>query len=203
MIESETDFLSESDLRGPNQTLSRAIRLTPFSYVVLTLVGRGGATAPELSAMRDRGPLYWAAPRSQWYAEPKRLADAGLLEAAEEPGRTGPRTRYTLTEAGRAAVAEWVRTPVGLPRIQNEAVVRVMAADIADDPADVLVGLAALREELAQARRLTEEGESAAADLPAREARLLLQHRMTHRLLDAIDAWADDVEGLLREGGEG
>lgn len=165
----------------------------------MTLVGRGGATAPELSAMRDRGPLYWAAPRSQWYAEPKRLADAGLLETREEAGRTGPRTRYTLTAAGRSAVAEWVRTPVGLPRIQNEAVVRVMAADLADDPADVLLGVAALREELAQARRLTEEGETAAANLPAREARLLLQHRMTHRLLDAFEAWADDVEELLGE----
>lgn len=175
------------------------MRLTPFSYVVLTLVGRGGATAPELSAMRDRGPLYWAAPRSQWYAEPKKLAEAGYLEASEEPGQTGPRTRYTLTDTGRAAVAEWVRTPVGLPRIQNEAVVRVMAADLADDPADVLVGVVALREELASARRLTAEGEEAAARLPDREARLLLQHRMTHRLLDALEAWADDVDELLGE----
>jgi DNA-binding PadR family transcriptional regulator len=141
--------------------------------------------------------MYWTAPRSQWYAEPKRLAQSGLLEATEEPGRTGPRTRYRLTDAGRAAVAEWVRSPVGLPRIQNEAVVRVIAADLADEPADALAGLAAMRDEIAEARGLLAEGAEAAAALPERRERLLAQHRMTTRMLDALADWADEVEALL------
>ncbi len=173
------------------------MRLTPFSYVVLTLVGRSGATAPELAEMMGRGRLYWAAPRSQWFAEPKKLHAAGLLDAAQEPGRTGPRTRYTLTAEGRAALAGWVRTPVGLPRIQHEAVVRVMAADLLEDPADVLTGLSALREDLARARADTQTAEAVAASLPERGERLLVQHRMAHRLLDALEAWADEVEELL------
>jgi DNA-binding PadR family transcriptional regulator len=173
------------------------MRLTPFSYVVLTLVGRSGATAPELAEMMGRGRLYWAAPRSQWFAEPKKLHAAGLLDAAEEPGRTGPRTRYRLTQAGRAALTEWIRTPVGLPKIQQEAVVRVMAADLVDDPADVLTGLAGLREDLTRARADTRAAEEVAASLPGRGERLLVQHRMAHRLLDALEAWADDVDDLF------
>ncbi|HEU4974032.1 MAG TPA: PadR family transcriptional regulator [Baekduia sp.] len=174
------------------------MNLTPFSYVVLTLVGRGGATAHELAAMRDRGRLYWAAPRSQLYAEPKRLAEAGFLEATEEPGRTGPRTRYALTERGRKAVAAWVREPVGLPRIQHEAAVRVLAADLADDPADVLAGLAPLRDEIAAGRAMLAEGLEATENLPERRARLEAQHRMANRILDALEAWQDEVEALLR-----
>jgi PadR family transcriptional regulator, regulatory protein AphA len=174
------------------------VNLSPFSYVVLSLVGRSGATAPELAEMMDRGRLYWTAPRSQWYAEPKKLAAAGLLEAVEEPGRTGPRTRYSLTEAGRAAIAEWLPTPVGLPRMQHEAVVRVLAADLADDPAAVLPALASLRGELAAARQSTTVAEELATELGDRGERLLVQHRMAHRMLDALEAWADDVEALLR-----
>jgi PadR family transcriptional regulator, regulatory protein AphA len=171
--------------------------LTPFSYVVLTLVGRGGATAPELAEMMDRGRLYWSAPRSQWYAEPKRLAAAGLLEAASEPGRTGPRTRYRLTDAGREAVAAWVREPVGLPQMKNEAVVRVLAADLADDPADVLAGLRAMRDELAAARADTERAVVIAGDVPGRGELLRVQHAMALSLLDALERWLDDVQGIL------
>jgi DNA-binding PadR family transcriptional regulator len=173
------------------------VKLSPFSYVVLSLVGRSGATAPELAEMMHRGRLYWTAPRSQWYAEPKRLAAAGLLDAVEEPGRTGPRTRYAVTDEGRRAVAEWLPTPVGLPRMQHEAVVRVLAADLADDPASVRPALASLREELAAARESTAEAERVATELGERGERLLVQHRMAHRMLDALEAWVDDVEELL------
>lgn len=171
--------------------------LTPFSYVVLTLVGREGATAPELVEMMGRGRIYWSASRSQWFAEPRRLAGAGYLKGREEPGVTGPRVRYRLTAKGRRAVADWVRTPVGLPRIQHEALVRVLATDLADDPADVLAGLAPMREELHAARAAVATGRDHAAELPDRRARLLAQHDMADRLLDAFEGWLDEVEAML------
>jgi len=173
--------------------------LNPFSYVVLTLVGQGGATAPELAEMMGRGRLYWAAPRSQWYAEPKKLAASGHLDAAEEPGRTGPRVRYTLTAKGRRAVADWVRTPVGLPKIQHEALVRVLAVDLVDDPADVLEGLAPLRGELEETRAFVQQAREVAESVPGRGERLLVQHRMADGILDAFERWLDDVEGLLSQ----
>ena len=106
------------------------MRLSPFSYTVLVLVGRDGAGPHDLRRMADIGRVYWDAAPSQWYAEPKRLAEHGYLEARKAPGRTRERTHYTLTERGREALAEWVRTPATLPRMQNEPVVRLLAADL-------------------------------------------------------------------------
>jgi DNA-binding PadR family transcriptional regulator len=171
--------------------------LSPFSYVVLTLVGRDGATAPELVEMMSRGRIYWSAARSQWYAEPRKLAEAGYLNGREEPGVTGPRVRYTLTAKGRRAVADWVRTPVGLPRIQHEALVRVLATDLADDPADVLAGLRPMRDELHPTRAAIATAREHATELPDRRRRLLAQHQMADRLLDAFEQWLDDVDELL------
>jgi hypothetical protein len=53
-------------------------RLTPFSCVVLALVGGGGAGPHDLTRMmRQQGGLYWSAAESQWHAEPKRLERLG------------------------------------------------------------------------------------------------------------------------------
>ncbi len=171
--------------------------LNPFSHVVLTLVGRGGATAPELADMMVRGRIYWAAPRSQWYAEPKKLAASGHLKAVEEPGRTGPRMRYTLTAKGRKALAAWVRTPAALPKMQHETIVRVLAVDLVDDPSTVLEGLLPLRDELEATREFIEKAKEIALTIPGRGERLLLQHTMAEGLLDAFERWLDDVEALL------
>src|SRR3712207_718923 len=123
------------------------MRLTPFSYVVLVLVGRGGAGPHDLRRMAWQGRVYWDAAPSQWYAEPKRLAAMGLLEARKTPGRTRERTHYTLTEAGREALAAWLATPAALPRMQQEPVVRLLGADLVE-AATVATGLEALDGEI-------------------------------------------------------
>src|SRR5438270_33621 len=43
--------------------------LTPFSYAILVLVGRGGAGAHDLVRMARQGRIYAAAAESQYYAE--------------------------------------------------------------------------------------------------------------------------------------
>src|SRR5215207_10099583 len=143
------------------------MRLSSFSYAVLVLVGRNGAGAHDLRRRAEIGRVYWDAAASQWYAEPKRLAEHGYLEARKTPGRTRERTHYELTERGREALAEWVRTPASLPRIQNEPVVRLAAADLVD-PAAVLAGLEAMRPDLEVAVAGVEAGQARAADLTHR-----------------------------------
>ena len=115
--------------------------------MILTLVGRDGAGPHDLRRNAEQGRMYWEAAPSQWYAEPKRLAKLGYLDAQKQPGRTRERTHYTLTAKGRQALEEWARTPAALPKIQNEGAVRVLAADLV--PVDAtLEGLASLREQI-------------------------------------------------------
>jgi PadR family transcriptional regulator AphA len=173
--------------------------LTPFSYVVLTLVGEGGAGPHDLVRMARSGRVYWDAADSQWYAEPKRLEALGLLTARKEPGRTRPRTHYGLTDKGRKALAAWMEEPARFPRIQHEAIVRLLAADIVGEEA-VLDSLRALREEIAEISARRDAAEAIAATIPAREKYLMLNHRLARRIVQAHTDWLDEVERELGSG---
>ena len=175
-------------------------RLTSFSYAVLVLVGRGGAGPHDLRRMADIGRVYWDAAPSQWYAEPKRLAALGLLAAAKAPGRTRERTHYTLTDAGRAALEAWARTPAPLPRMQHEPVVRLLAADLVD-PSAVAQGLAALESEIDAALAGIRAGQAGTEEYPHRTTLLEVNHRYAERLLALQRAWLDEAQRVL--GGAG
>ena len=61
--------------------------LSLFSYEILGLVGREGAGAHDLLRMARRGRMLDWAGESQYYAEPKRLAKLGYLEARRSRAR--------------------------------------------------------------------------------------------------------------------
>lgn len=170
--------------------------LTSFSYVVLALIGRGGAGPHDLLRMARQGAVYWDAADSQYYAEPKRLARLGYLTARKEPGRTRERTHYELTESGLQALRAWLAEPARFPRIQHEAVVKVMAADLGD-PQRVAEAVVSLREELDDLAGRIDAAEDAAARLPHRERYLRLNHRLARRLVQAHREWVDEVEREL------
>ena len=176
--------------------MSTTAKLTPFSYVVMTLVGDSGAGPHDLVRMIRQGRVYWASPESQFYAEPKRLAAAGYLEAAKRPGRTHERTHYTLTRQGRDALKAWLATPTRFPRIQNEAVVRLLASEYADR-GELLKSLNALREDLHVLERERIDAEERAPGLPRRETALRLNARLAQRIIDAHRQWLDEVEAEL------
>ena len=170
--------------------------LTPFSFVILTLVGRGGAGPHDLRRNAEQGRMYWDAAPSQWYAEPKRLAKLGYLDAQKLPGKTRQRTHYTLTPKALEALTGWVRTPVSLPKMQHETVVRLMSADLVS-PQAVREGIEALRDEvevslaeLAAARRNWEA-------LPHRADLLAVNDRYAERLLGLQLEWLDDAVQTL------
>jgi DNA-binding PadR family transcriptional regulator len=170
--------------------------LTPFSYAILVLVGRGGAGPHDLVRMARQGRIYAAAADSQYYAEPKRLEQLGCLESRTEPGRTHPRTHYTLTEKGRDALREWARQPVRFPRVLHEGVVRLLAADLVGE-APVREGISALRTELDELDALLDAADVAAGTLPHREKYLRINHRLARRLVAAHRDWIADVEREL------
>src|ERR1041385_2133530 len=98
--------------------------LSLFSYEVMGLVGDHGAGPHDLLRMARRARVLDWAGESQYYVEPKRLAQLGYLEARQEPGRTRARTVYTLTEKGCGALREWAATPVTLTALKSEAMLR-------------------------------------------------------------------------------
>ena len=170
--------------------------LTPFSYAVLTLVGRDGAGPHDLVRMARQGRVYWTAAESQWYSEPKRLAKLGFLRAEKRPGRTRERTHYTLTEAGRAALLEWAAEPARFPRIQHEAVTRLLLGDMVPD-AVLVAGLQSMRTEIAEIAAQLGAADVAAAEVPHRTRYLRLNHALARRILDAHSTWIDQVEREL------
>lgn len=176
--------------------------LTPFSYAILVLVGRGGAGPHDLVRMARQGRIYSPWAESQYYAETKRLEKLGYLVSRKEPGRTRPRTHYELTVKGLEALREWVPQPTPFPKIQNEGIARVLAADlVGEEP--VVQSLRALRSEIEDLSSRLDVAEEVAETLPHRQKYLLLNHRLSRALLAAYSQWVDDVERELGSGDAG
>jgi PadR family transcriptional regulator, regulatory protein AphA len=98
--------------------MSSAIRLGPVSYLVLGIIAMRGPTTPyDLKRLVQLSiGHFWPFPHTQLYAEPARLAEAGLLEEQREDG--GRRRRhYSITGAGRERLEEWLAEPVTSPTV--------------------------------------------------------------------------------------
>lgn len=137
----------------------------PVSYEVLGLVGRNGAGPHDLRGMVRRGRVLDWAGESRYYVEPKRLARLGFLEARKEPGKTRERTVYTLSEKGLDALREWAATPARFTPIKNEALVRILVADLVGE-APTRTSISALREEIAELSDRLDDAELSAESLP-------------------------------------
>ena len=92
--------------------MSTAVKLTPTSAIVLGFLELFGEATPydlKRYAARSVGH-FWTFQHAQLYTETERLAKAGLLrEEREEGGRR--RKHYSLTEAGKKALADWRSQP--------------------------------------------------------------------------------------------
>lgn len=106
----------------PTSTTQRAI---------LGLLAVRPWTAYELTAQMRRA-LRWAWPRSEanLYSEVKRLVPAGLATAQEEEVGARSRTKYQVTERGRAEVRAWLESqPPAPPQVEFETLLRLFLAD--------------------------------------------------------------------------
>lgn len=167
--------------------------LSLFSYEILGLVGNGGAGAHDLLLMARNGRVLDWAGESQYYAEPKRLAERGYLAARTEPGKTRERTVYTLTEKGRHALADYARTPVTVTPVKSDALLRLLICDLVGEEI-TRASLAALRDDVADLRRRLDDSERRAEDLPHREKYLRLVIDFLRGLLDLHERLIDQVE---------
>jgi DNA-binding PadR family transcriptional regulator len=78
----------------------------------------------------------WPTSEGHLYREQKRLVTLGwALVEQEQTGRRA-RNRYTITQAGREALARWLATPPEEPHLQFEGLLRVFYANLGS-PADL------------------------------------------------------------------
>jgi PadR family transcriptional regulator, regulatory protein AphA len=108
-------------------------QLTPTSSAILGLLSIQPFTTYELARQMDRtANWFWPRAASMVYEEPKKLVTAGL--ASSRASFTGKRrsTVYEITDAGRAALRDWLDTSAAGMRMEFEAMIKVAFADVGD-----------------------------------------------------------------------
>ncbi|MGP5007972.1 PadR family transcriptional regulator [Brachybacterium tyrofermentans] len=110
--------------------------LRPVSFIVLGLLATAGPqTSYELARNVDVSvSFFWPVPRSQLYAEPKRLAGLGLVSASQEASGRRRRT-FTITESGQDALVRWLGTPPEPSQYHDPAMLRLFFTDAAPERA--------------------------------------------------------------------
>src|SRR5919197_2895809 len=170
--------------------------LSLFSYEILGLVGRGGASAHALRQMARHGRILDWAGESQYYTEPKRLAQLGYLEARREPGKTRPRTVYALTPKARRALRDYARTPVRFQPVKNELLLRLLICDLVGET-PTRVSAATIREDIADLIARLDETERRTQLFPHKRKYQLLVIGFLRRLLDLHVELVDQIEREL------
>ena len=179
------------------------IRLSGTSFAVLTLLELLGPSTPYdlKQALEQSIENFWPVPHTTFYAEPARLARAGYLSVRQEQG--GRRRKlYTLTEAGRSALHEWVRAAVvAPPQYRDEGVLKIFAGA---DPLPILRS----RREWHRAKLAELEGylEGLGDEQSLQGARTSLVVGTTYhrQLLESIARFVSDAEdGAARQAATG
>jgi PadR family transcriptional regulator, regulatory protein AphA len=182
-------FVNE-DVAAPQGELSL------FSYEVLGLVGRGGASAHDLRQMARHGRILDWAGESRYYTEPKRLARLGYLEARRQPGKTRERTVYTLTAQGLDALRRYARTAVHFQPVKNELLLRLLICDLVGEETTRRAA-ATIRDEIADLTARLDETERRTELFPHRRRYQLLAIGFLRRLLELHLELVDEIEQEL------
>jgi DNA-binding PadR family transcriptional regulator len=170
--------------------------LSLFSFEILGLVGRAGASAHDLKRMAQRGRMLAWAGESQYYTEPKRLARLGYLAARKEPGKTRERTVYTLTDKGLDALCDYARAPVTFTPLKSDALLRLLICDLVGEEV-TRESMLTLRDDIADIERRLDEAEASATELPHREKYLLIVTGFLRSYLELHEQLLADVETEL------
>ena len=171
-----------------------SLRLGPVSYLVLGITAlRGPSTPYDLKRFVQLSiGHFWPFPHTQLYAEPERLAEAGLLaETREEGGRR--RRHYAITDAGRERLGEWLGEPVTSPtEIRDLGLLKLFFSELAGS--EDIVALAHEQAAAHRAKLATYEAiQERFADRPDLAIRLLSLELGT-RLARAAESFWEDVQ---------
>ena len=104
--------------------------LSTTGYLTLGLLAARDWSAYQLAEQLGRGvsELWPSADRGR-YAVLNRLSENGFVDTRQEHTGKRARTIYSITPAGREALATWLSTPVRPPTLEFEGMVRVLLSD--------------------------------------------------------------------------
>jgi len=188
-------------MNTPNESKSQDRPLTTTSYGVLSILAlRDHSTYDLARQMRMSLHYMWPRAESNVYAEPKRLVAAGLAKSREEWTGSRRRTIYSITTAGRKALADWLASPSSRQRYESEALIKVLFAENGTKD-DLLATIRELREDALTVREhflqfadVYEAGDGEYPerfDLSALAARLLCEQQI------ATARWAKWAEEVV------
>lgn len=108
--------------------MSRALTTTTFGVLGLIAV-RPYSTYELAKAMGLSVGRVWPRAESKLFEEPKKLVEHGYAVGREEKIGRRPRTVYSITAAGRRALAAWLGEPGAGPALEFEGLVKLMFAE--------------------------------------------------------------------------
>jgi PadR family transcriptional regulator, regulatory protein AphA len=129
------------------QDHTAAPRLTPTGRVILAMIAFGKQTGYDMKQLVDKATrFFWAASYGQIYPELRRLEEQGLIRGQPEPRGGRARTVYELTDAGHAALSDWLEPdPEPMFEVRDEGLLRLFFSDLGT-PEQRLQNLRAMRE---------------------------------------------------------
>jgi DNA-binding PadR family transcriptional regulator len=178
-------------------------RLTPLGVVVLALLGEGDMHPYEMIRLMHirRDDRLVTITNGTVYHTVARLERAGLIAevGVDREGNRPERTTYTQTDAGAAAVVEWVRRE--LPRVDRPAEFRVALAGVHDlEREEAVALLRARRSALADMFAEVSSGRRHALDKGVPE-QYLIELGREEALLAAELAWMDGIVPRIEHAG--
>jgi DNA-binding PadR family transcriptional regulator len=169
--------------------------LTTTSYAVLAQLAVHPWSTYELARQRVRYFRYvWPRAESAIYREVKRLAAMELVTAKREYVGKRPRTLYSITEAGRQTLREWLATPVSPFAMDFEAMIRLFIAPLGTKE-QIIATLEQVRDDAQEMLRF-----GGAVKQEFLDGRAVLQDQVYIRahavdffisLLTTVDGWAE------------
>lgn len=100
------------------------------TYGLLGLLATRSWTGYELTQQVQRSLRFtWPTSEGHLYREQKRLVALGWATVEDDPVGARTRNRYTITDAGRRALREWLATDPEEPHLQIEGLLRTFFAD--------------------------------------------------------------------------
>jgi DNA-binding PadR family transcriptional regulator len=172
--------------------------LSATGRVILGMLTLGQRTGYDIKQFVDKTTRhFWAASYGQIYPELRRLEEQGLVRSADHPAGRRARTVYDLTDAGRAALEDWLReTDEPAYELRSETMLKLFFSD-AVEPEYRAQWLRALREMQERKLQALRELEPGAASMTARGPYLSLQLGIaqTEFLID----WCSRAEARLAQ----